>query len=92
MRLRPAQVEHPADHVEHVDAHVADDAVAVFHEGAPAARMDQRVVGPHRRGAGPHLVVEVVGRRRRRAGSRVARMLVVAVDLDRPTLAELAFA
>ena len=37
-RLRPAQVEHPADHVEHVDAHVADDAVAVLHERPPAAR------------------------------------------------------
>ena len=26
--LRPAQIEHPTDHIQHVDAHVADDAVA----------------------------------------------------------------
>src|SRR5205085_7478492 len=29
--LWPTQAEHPTDHVEHVDAHVSDDAVAVFH-------------------------------------------------------------
>ena len=71
---RHAEVEHPAHHVEHVNAHVADDAVAVFHERAPAARMHQLVVRPHRRRAGPHLVVEVRRRRACRAGSRVARM------------------
>ena len=48
---RPAQVEHPAHHVEHVDAHVAHDAVAVLHERPPASRMDERVVRPHRRRA-----------------------------------------
>ena len=81
MRCRPAEVEHPADHVEHVDAHVADDAVAVLHEGPPAARVDQRVVGPQRRRAGPHLVVEVLGRRR---VGRIAAgpHVVVAADLD----------
>ena len=86
-----AEVEHPAHHVEHVHAHVADDAVAVLHVGAPPARVDQLVVGPHRRRPGPQLVVEV-GRR-----GRVGRVLrrphrVVAVDLDQPDLAELAFA
>ena len=86
-----AEVEHPAHHVEHVHAHVADDAVAVLHVGAPAPRVDQLVVGPHRRRPGPQLVIEV-GRR-----GRVGRVLrrphrVVAIDLDQPDLAELAFA
>src|SRR5258708_21478069 len=36
--LRPAQAKHPANHVEHVDAHVAHDPVSVFHERAPASR------------------------------------------------------
>ena len=70
MLLRPAEVEHPADHVEHVDAHVAHDAVAVFHEGPPPALVRQAVVGPQRGGAGPHFVVEVVGHRLRAAGCR----------------------
>src|SRR5207248_5925329 len=35
----PAQIQHPAGHVEHMDAHVADDSIAVFHERAPGARM-----------------------------------------------------
>src|ERR1039458_6510308 len=56
--LRPAQVHHPARHVEHVYAHVAHDAVAVLHEGAPAARMHDGVVGAHGRRSGPHVVVE----------------------------------
>ncbi len=60
--LRPAEFEGPAHHVEHVDAHIADDAVAVFREGAPGARMNQLVVRAHRRWAGPHFVIEV-GRR-----------------------------
>ena len=35
--LRPAQPHEPANHVEHVDSHVADGAVAVRHELAPVA-------------------------------------------------------
>ena len=86
--LGPAEVEHPARHVEHVDAHVADDAVAVFHERPPAARVHELVVGPHRRGAGPHFVIEIF---RRHSGCRriVARPhVVVAADLHVPDLAE----
>jgi hypothetical protein len=39
--------EYSGRHVEHVNAHVADDAVAVFHKRAPASRMNQFVVGTH---------------------------------------------
>jgi hypothetical protein len=88
-RVRPAEVQHPAHHVEHVDAHVADDAVAVLHEGPPAARVDELVVGPHRRRAGPHLVVEVLGGSVS-GGILAGPHVVVAVDLDQPDLAELA--
>ena len=49
--LGPAELEHPAHHVEHVDAHIADDAVAILDECAPAAGVDDRIVG--RMGAGP---------------------------------------
>src|ERR1700683_1265207 len=38
--LGPTQIQHPASHVEHVDTHVADDAVAVLHERAPASGMN----------------------------------------------------
>src|SRR4051794_9195216 len=37
----PPQIKHPADHVEHVDAHVADDSVAILHERSPTTRMHQ---------------------------------------------------
>src|SRR5581483_4542024 len=72
--LGPAEVEEPAGHVKHVDAHVADDAVAVLHEGAPTAGVDPLVVGAHRSGAGPEIVVEVfrrVGVRRIAGGPHV---------------------
>ena len=32
---RPAEIQHPADHVQHVDTHITDNAIAVFHKGAP---------------------------------------------------------
>ncbi len=52
--------------------------------------MDQLVVGPHRRGAGPHLVIEVF--RRRDVGRVVARPhVVVAADFDQADLAKHAF-
>ena len=89
--LGPAQAEHPAHHVEHVDAHVAHDAVAVLHERPPAAGMDDRIVGPHRGRAGPHLVVEVFGRRTvGRVG--IISHVIIAIDLDQADLAELALA
>ena len=37
--LGPAEAEHPPHGVEHVDAHVAHDPVAVFHKGAPPPLM-----------------------------------------------------
>ncbi len=60
--FRPTQVEHPPDRVEHVDAHIPYDAVAIFPEHPPPARMNHRIEGAHRGGAGPHLVVEVLRR------------------------------
>ncbi len=48
---RPKEIERPADEVEHVGAHVTDDAVAVFREGAPTAGMGERIVRPHGGGA-----------------------------------------
>ncbi len=53
--------------------------------------MDDAVVRAHRRRAGPHFVVERVGRRRVRRIRFVAHV-VVAVDLDQADLAQLAFA
>ena len=61
--LRPAKIQHPADRVEHVDAHVAHDAVAIFRERPPPAFMWQAVVRTQRRGAGPHFVIEKIGHR-----------------------------
>src|SRR5258706_3892995 len=86
----PAEIEHPANHVEHVDTHVADDAVAVFHKGAPASGMAKLVVGTHRGRASPHFVIEIVGR------SGVRRILprahvVVTIDFDESNLSELSF-
>ncbi len=87
---RRAQVQQPADHVEHVDAHVADDAVAVLHERPPAAGVIDRAVRPHRGRTRPHLVVQIL--RRRRVG-RVAAIphVIVTADLDVGDLAQLAF-
>jgi hypothetical protein len=88
--LRPSEIEHPPDHIEHVNAHVAHDSVAILHEGAPAAGMNQLVVGSHRRRARPHLVIQVVGRRGVRrvfAGAHV----IIAVDLDQADLAQFTF-
>ena len=68
-------------------AHVAHDAVAVLHERSPPARMLEFVVRPHRRGACPKVVVEVL------RGLRVGRVVlrphvVVAADFGVPDLAE----
>ena len=51
----PAEIEHPADHVQHVDAHVADDAISVFHKGAPAAGVAEFIPWQQRGGAGPEV-------------------------------------
>ena len=87
----PAQPEHPPHHVEHVDAHVPDDAVAVLHERPPAAGVGDRVIRTHRSRAGPHLPVEVVGRVRVRR-IRIVAHVIVAIDLDHRDLAELPLA
>ena len=83
----PPEIHHPACHVEHMDAHVAHNAIPVFHESAPSARMDQTVVGAHRRRSGPHFVIEVL--RRRGVGRIRGRShVVVAVNLNQCDLAE----
>ncbi len=79
--IRPTELEHPARGVEHVHAHVADDAVAVFHEGAPPAGVRHAVERPQRGWASPHVVIEVIGDggdRRVAVGAHV----VVAADVD----------
>ena len=83
----PAEVEHPAGGVEHVDAHVADDAVAVFGEGAPPTSVRQAVVRAQRRRAGPHFVIEIVrhGLDRRVA---VGAHVEIAAHFDVADLAE----
>jgi len=56
--LGPAKIEHPADGVEHVNAHVTHEAVAVFHErcatSGGGARVRSRGWGwaANRRGGG----------------------------------------
>src|SRR5690349_9692770 len=37
---RPTQAQHPARHVEHMDAHIADYSVSVLHKRAPGTRMN----------------------------------------------------
>src|SRR5688572_6680525 len=86
-----AEIEHPADHIEHVNAHVADDSVAVFHEGAPAAGMRDAIEGTHGGGAGPHFPIEIFGRGGVGRVGIVAHV-VIAVGLDVSDFAELAFA
>jgi hypothetical protein len=84
---RPVEVEHPANHVEHMDAHVTEDAVAVFGEGAPTARVHEFIEWAQRCGTGPHFVIEVGGWgdvRRILAGSHMP----VAVDVDGGDFAE----
>ena len=56
----PAKAKHPTNRVEHVNAHVANDAIAVLGERPPCARMDQWVVRPHRRRPGPHVVIKLL--------------------------------
>ena len=78
---RRAEAQQPAHHVEHVNADVADGAVAVLHEGPPVPRVDELVVGPHRGRPRPELVVERRGRRDL-AGVLGVHQREVAVGLD----------
>ena len=55
----PAEVEYPADRIEHVHAHVANDAVTILHEGPPCARVAKLIVRSQRRRATPHVVIEI---------------------------------
>jgi len=58
--LGPAETEHPAHRIKHMDAHIAHDAVAIFHKGPPPALVRQAVVWPQGRRAGPHLIIEEI--------------------------------
>ncbi len=87
-RLRPPQIEQPAHHVEHVNAHIPHDSVAVLHERTPATRMRHTIETSQRCGTSPHFPVQIVGRShigRRVAGPHV----VIAEDLHQPDLSEL---
>ena len=72
-----------------MDAEVADVAVAVFHEGPPAARVLHAVIGEHRGRAGPHFPIQVIGRIavfRVRPGAHA----VITVNLHQADLTQLA--
>ena len=75
---RPTEAEHPAHRVEHVNAHVADDPVAVLHERAPTPGVTELIVGTHRGRAGPHLVVQILRHRGILRGASVAHVIVAA--------------
>ena len=91
--FRPAQSHEPTHHVEHVDSHVSDGAVAVFHELPPVA-LDIGAVGHHRRGTDPEVPVQRVGHGRRLRGGRLAPAvgidLHVSDDAEFPLLYEVA--
>ena len=85
--FRPPEVEHPAHRIQHVYAHVADDAVAVFHEIAPSARVDDLVERYFGRRACPHFVVQFVRGRDCRGIAARAHM-VIAVRFRKPDTSE----
>src|SRR5665213_1367757 len=62
-----------------MDRHVSNDAIAVLHEGAPAARMRERAVRAYRRRSGPEFVIEI---RRRRGIRRVRCRAHVVVTMN----------
>ena len=68
----PAKVHHPSGGIQHMDAHVAHDAIAVFHECPPSTWVDGWVVGSHWGRARPHVVVQMARR------IRVWRILAIA--------------
>jgi len=79
--LGPSQAQHPADGVQHMNAHIAHDAVAVLHERPPPADVRQAVVGPQRSRAGPHFVIEKV-RHGLDGRISVGPHVIVATDVD----------
>ena len=87
--FRIAEVEEPARHIEHMDAHIAEGAVPELPEVAPRAATHHRVIREFRRRAGPHIEVEA-----RRRGFRFllpdAGAAVIAVNVDLADFAELA--
>ncbi len=85
--LRPAETEHPAGHVVHVNAHVANDAVAIFHECSPPAAVRKPVVGPQWRRSAPHFVIQEFRDRLQRRVAVVSHV-VIATDIDLADLAE----
>src|SRR5689334_22287517 len=85
-----AQLEHPSHHIEHVNAHVSDDAVAVLRESAPTPWVSPLAVRPHWRRPGPHLIIESFRRRGVRRVALRAHMPVTA-NFHMGNFAELAF-
>ena len=61
-RFGPSQIEHPPDHIEHMDAHIANDAIAIFHEGAPTTRVNDSVEGAHGSGTRPQIIIQIFWR------------------------------
>ena len=73
--------------IEHVNAHVAHDAVPILHESPPPADVREPVVRPQRGRAGPHFVVEKFGHRDSRRIA-VRPHVVIAANIDLRDLAE----
>src|SRR5688500_3823486 len=82
----PPQVQCPTNHVEHMDTHVSHNSIPVFHEGTPAAGMDQRIVWAHWSWPRPHFVIEMLRRHRIRWIFASSHM-VVAIDFHQTNLA-----
>src|SRR3546814_17124710 len=57
----PSEIQHPAYGVEHVNAHVTHDAVAVLHKSAPPASVRSAIVRTQRGWSGPHFIIQNIG-------------------------------
>ena len=60
MRFGQPKIEHPANGVKHMHAHIPDDPIAVFRERSPPPPVRKPVVRPERSRSGPHFIVEEI--------------------------------